>query len=235
MFSTSLGVAPPIVSPTETSSTPRSNSLPITSATFSLRILPSYGHIQHVDTYPRTEIPVASAFRTTGPKTSIDSSMPMLMFFLLKVSEADVNTAMRDIPESMARSSPFMLGTRAEYRVPLRASSDATNSPASASCGTHFGWTNDATSISLVPASASKWMNCALSSVGTVSVSFCRPSLGPTSTILTLSTSRLVDRTSVLQRGSNCGIKTSPFIALESDPCRRKHATGRFFPGSLQS
>src|SRR5262245_2917703 len=58
---------------------------------------------------------------------------------------------------------------------------------ASANCGTHFGWTNEATSMSFRPASTSRLMNSAFRAVGIVFASFCSPSRGPTSTIRTLS------------------------------------------------
>ncbi len=52
---------------------------------------------------------------------------------------------------------------------------------ASASCGTHFGWTKLVVSMVRSPASASRSTNCALTSTGTIAASFCNPSRGPTS------------------------------------------------------
>ena len=40
------------------------------------------------------------------------------MFLRLNVSEAAVKTAIRPMPLAIARSRPFMFGTRAEYRTP---------------------------------------------------------------------------------------------------------------------
>ena len=57
----------------------------------------------------------------------------------------------------------------------------------SAICGTHLGETKLVTSISLSPASCRRCTRPILTSAGTGSFSFCRPSRGPTSTSLTLS------------------------------------------------
>ena len=54
-------------------------------------------------------------------------------------------------------------------------------SPASASWGTHFGWTKLVASTTGSPAASSRRMNSALASTGTMPSSFCRPSRGPTS------------------------------------------------------
>jgi hypothetical protein len=54
---------------------------------------------------------------------------------------------------------------------------------ASASCGTHFGETNDDTSISSYPAADSASTNATFTSVGTCAFSFWSPSRGPTSTM----------------------------------------------------
>src|SRR6478752_5974765 len=56
----------------------------------------------------------------------------------------------------------------------------------SAICGTHLGETKLVTSISLSPASCRRCTRPILTSAGTGSFSFCRPSRGPTSTSLTL-------------------------------------------------
>src|SRR5215208_3769515 len=56
----------------------------------------------------------------------------------------------------------------------------------SAICGTHFGETKLVTSISVRPASCRRCTRPIFTSAGTGSFSFCRPSRGPTSTILTL-------------------------------------------------
>ncbi len=53
-------------------------------------------------------------------------------------------------------------------------------------CGTHFGETNEVASMTRSPASASRSISSILVAVGTTCFSFCNPSRGPTSTILTL-------------------------------------------------
>src|SRR5262245_31012934 len=55
----------------------------------------------------------------------------------------------------------------------------------SAICGTHFGDTNAVASTDASPAAASRSISSSFTSVGTSRGSFCRPSRGPTSTILT--------------------------------------------------
>src|SRR5512145_1962454 len=57
----------------------------------------------------------------------------------------------------------------------------------SAICGIHLGDTNAVASTAGRPASASRSMSSPFTSVGTWPGSFCRPSRGPTSTILTAS------------------------------------------------
>src|SRR5471032_2985538 len=52
-------------------------------------------------------------------------------------------------------------------------------------CGTHFGDTKDAASMLAKPALDKRFTSSILISAGTFSFSFCRPSRGPTSTILT--------------------------------------------------
>lgn len=52
---------------------------------------------------------------------------------------------------------------------------------ASASWGTHLGWTKLVASMVVRPESARRRMNSALTSVGTVAFSFCSPSRAPTS------------------------------------------------------
>ena len=61
----------------------------------------------------------------------------------------------------------------------------AKTSPASAICGTHFGLTNAATSITGSPAALKRSTNATLSAVLTEAASFCSPSRGPTSTTVT--------------------------------------------------
>ena len=52
-------------------------------------------------------------------------------------------------------------------------------------CGTHLGETKEAASIFGKPAAVSRLINSTLTSTGIISFSFCSPSRGPTSTILT--------------------------------------------------
>lgn len=54
-------------------------------------------------------------------------------------------------------------------------------------CGTHFGCTNEPASIVFRPVLARRFTNSILVSAGILVFSFCRPSLGPTSTIRTWS------------------------------------------------
>src|ERR1700756_4157445 len=61
----------------------------------------------------------------------------------------------------------------------------AITSAPSAICGTHFGETNEADSTLRKPAADKRLINSILIAVGTNSFSFCSPSRGPTSTILT--------------------------------------------------
>jgi hypothetical protein len=56
----------------------------------------------------------------------------------------------------------------------------------SASCGTHLGETKLVASITDNPLAESLLMNSTFVAVGMVPGSFCRPSRGPTSTIVTL-------------------------------------------------
>src|SRR5438046_573852 len=58
-------------------------------------------------------------------------------------------------------------------------------SEASAICGTHFGRANAETSVTGSFAAARRLTNSILSAVETRTCSFCRPSRGPTSTMVT--------------------------------------------------
>ena len=62
-------------------------------------------------------------------------------------------------------------------------------------CGTHFGDTKAVASIAARPVALRRSMSATLTSVAIVAFSFCRPSRGPTSTILTLR-GRLIGRSS---------------------------------------
>src|SRR5471032_3477284 len=69
--------------------------------------------------------------------------------------------------------------------VPARRAMPAMTSALVAICGTHFGDTNDAASMLAKPALVRRSTSSIFTSAGTLSFSFCRPSRGPTSTILT--------------------------------------------------
>src|SRR5471030_700840 len=69
--------------------------------------------------------------------------------------------------------------------VPARRAMPAMTSALVAICGTHFGDTNDAASMLAKPALLKRSTSAIFTSAGTLSFSFCRPSRGPTSTILT--------------------------------------------------
>src|SRR5581483_9595215 len=58
-------------------------------------------------------------------------------------------------------------------------------SSASASCGTHLGFTKLVASTTGSPAAARRSMSSILVCAGTIAASFCSPSRGPTSTIVT--------------------------------------------------
>ena len=78
-----------------------------------------------------------------------------------------------------------MFGTSTEYTTPgLRWMRAITSAP-SLICGTHFGDTNEVTSIAPKPAAVSRSTSSTLTSAGIICFSFCSPSRGPTSTILT--------------------------------------------------
>src|SRR5437899_5390052 len=70
--------------------------------------------------------------------------------------------------------------------VPGRRSIRAITSPLVAICGTHLGDTKDAASMLGKPARDRRSTSSTLTAPDTDSFSFCRPSRGPTSTILTL-------------------------------------------------
>ena len=57
----------------------------------------------------------------------------------------------------------------------------------SLTCGTHFGATKEPASMSRTPVCASRLISSSLVERDIVVLSFCRPSLGPTSTIRTSS------------------------------------------------
>ncbi len=81
----------------------------------------------------------------------------------------------------------------------------AITSAASAICGTHLGETKLVTSISFRPASCNRCTRPILISTGTGCASFCKPSRGPTSTILTLLGSFMLYLLSPLPLGEGRG------------------------------
>jgi uncharacterized membrane protein (UPF0136 family) len=125
------------------------------------------------------------AAAATGSKRAIDSAIEQLMFFCEKASLAAPKITTSSAPAAAAPSKPFMFGVSTEYSVPGRRVMPAITSAPSAICGTHFGETNDAASMLTKPASVSRLISATLTSVGTIAFSFCSPSRGPTSTILT--------------------------------------------------
>ncbi|MNT57768.1 hypothetical protein D3C72_1951670 [compost metagenome] len=78
-----------------------------------------------------------------------------------------------------------MLGVSTEYCTSARRCTPAITSALSPICGTHLGDTKLVTSISLSPASCRRCTSSILTEAGTGDFSFCRPSRGPTSMILT--------------------------------------------------
>lgn len=113
--------------------------------------------------------------------------MVMLMLRRVNSSLAAVKRAMAWRQADLARSRPLGLGTRAE-RVASGGlcRSRARRSSASASWGTHFGWTKLVASMRTRPAAARSRTKASLASVGMGVGSFWRPSRGPTSTICTI-------------------------------------------------
>src|SRR5947199_1143813 len=81
----------------------------------------------------------------------------------------------------MPRSAPLRFGVSAATVRPGMRSACATISPASANCGRSLGGTNEQTSISGMPASASAVHHAFLASVGMISCTLCSPSRMPTS------------------------------------------------------
>src|SRR5215813_5679397 len=85
----------------------------------------------------------------------------------------------------------------------------ASTSAASASCGTHFGDTNDVTSILGMPAETSRLMSSIFFDVGTKTGSDCSPSRGLTSTIVTrLGSVSTSDNPFLVKLGDLVGAKT---------------------------
>ena len=98
---------------------------------------------------------------------------------------ADAKIAIYLTPTATADSIPFMLGTKHGYDVPYFLLTISYNYFELAICGTHFGETKDPTSTALSPALERLLIKVFLSYRVMICFSFCRPSLGPTSTIFT--------------------------------------------------
>src|SRR4051812_45734061 len=96
-----------------------------------------------------------------------------------------MKTATSFMPDAIAASRPWRFGTSAEYARPGLRTIRRDTSPPSASCGIHFGFTKLVISMARSPVSESASMSFTLSSVGTMRDSFCSPSRGPTSYIVT--------------------------------------------------
>src|SRR5579862_4268436 len=151
---------------------------------------PSHGSPKHIDTYARTPSPADFASATTGSNTWSASSRERFRLRLANDSVALAKTQTSFTPQSRARRSPDSLGTSAGRRTPsggVRTSGPSAKktSSASASWGTQEGFTKLDTSTVLRPASRSRRTNSALTRAATIVASFCRPSRGPTSQIVT--------------------------------------------------
>ena len=97
-----------------------------------------------------------------------------------------MKTATSFMPGGDRRVQPLAVGhQRRVRRAPGLRAIRRDTSPPSASCGIHFGFTKLVISMARSPVSESASMSCTLSSVGTMRDSFCRPSRGPTSYIVT--------------------------------------------------
>lgn len=67
-------------------------------------------------------MPFDLAVSTTSLKFANDCSIVVLMFFLVKVSEAAPKTAISYAPTLIAPSNPFIFGVNTEYDTPSRLS-----------------------------------------------------------------------------------------------------------------
>ena len=118
----------------------------------------------------------------------MDSSTVRLRFAGAKVSVALPKIAISPAPgldrpgQAASRSAPAPDSAR-----PVLPRQFGQTSSASASCGTHFGCTKLVASTTGGRPSTSRWMNSTLTSALTIRDSFCSPSRGPTSQIVTRS------------------------------------------------
>ena len=113
------------------------------------------------------------------------SSILQLIFFCVKLSDAAVKTATSLQPTASADSKPFKFGVNKLKLTSVSFESWANSSSLCAICGTHFAETHEPTSIFLRPVLTKSKIRFLRSLSVSGVFSFCRPSRGPTSTILT--------------------------------------------------
>ena len=116
------------------------------------------------------------------------------MLDMLCASEAETVSVTLRVPAATASWKPRMLGTSASTVIPGIFSASRTTSAASAICGSSFGGTKEATSISFRPAAARARIQRCFTCVGIARLMLCSPSRGPTSLTRMSIESRLVDR-----------------------------------------
>jgi hypothetical protein len=116
--------------------------------------------------------------------SSSDSSTLRLTLRRLCVCDAETTTSISSNPAARARWAPRELGTSAEYRTPGTRVAAAQTASASAICGMAEGCTKLTASMRPTPVAESASSRRTFASVGT-GASFCRPSRGPTSRMLT--------------------------------------------------
>lgn len=141
-----------------------------------------------LETHPRTLIPPFLACIATFRALVSATATLQFVFFRLKPSEAEMNTAISFTPLCIASSIPLAFGTSTgrrkdesskRYRTP-----SMTRFP-SASCGIHFGDTKEVISTVEWPQDIKRFISSIFTSVETILLIFCSPSRGPTSTIRT--------------------------------------------------
>lgn len=112
---------------------------------------------------------------------SIASSQLIRIFARLCACEAETGSVTLWAPAAAASWNPRKLGARASTTRPGIFAASRTTAAASAICGRSLGGTNDATSISLKPASARARIHRCFAAVGMLRLMLCSPSRGPTS------------------------------------------------------
>src|SRR5690606_27686671 len=113
------------------------------------------------------------------------------IFLWVKLSEAAVNTATSLQSTANADSKPFMFGVSKLNWIFGSLGKLANSVSLSAICGTHLAETQEPTSIACKPVFIRSRIRFLRSSSVKGVFSFCRPSRGPTSTILTKSVMQL--------------------------------------------